>query len=328
MAAITRDTSFKPVAPTHVYSYVDVEDDANEIPAGAFVQRTATGRAVMLGDTGGLGIGPVLGVNERNVPDQLGKTYSGPLERPVSKAYVGLFERPIATANPVTDADMFKPVYAANNHDVTSDSTKPLLGVMVGINNDAGTCTLLLGAQTLGLTGGSGSTGYLPVSLGAATLTDGTPLAQWVDGVGATPGLDVAGGEYPNVRWNPNATPAAIAAAVPLPADLDPAQDVIVLMLAAKEAAGGDTPSITVGAFVQQVGTAYDADVDAGGASGAMTDAAKTVQLVTRTIAAADIPALTPGAPGILSLTIAPTAGTLPTDDVLLGAVMVAYTRR
>jgi hypothetical protein len=144
MPELTRDSTFKPVSPVHSHSYVDVEDDANEIFAAAFVQRTATGRAVIINDTGGLGAGPVIGVNERNVPDQLGKTYSGPLERPVSKVYQGQFERPIDSTTPVTDADMFETVYAANNQDVTSDSSKPVLGVMVGINNDAGTCTVLV----------------------------------------------------------------------------------------------------------------------------------------------------------------------------------------
>jgi hypothetical protein len=144
MAELTRDTSFRPVSPVHSHSYVDAEDDANEIFAGAFVQRTATGRVVIVGDSGGLGVGPIVGVNERNVPDQLGKTYSGPLERPTAKAYQGQFERPIDSTTPVTDADMFEPVYAANNHDVTSDPSKPLLGVMVGINNEAQTCTVLV----------------------------------------------------------------------------------------------------------------------------------------------------------------------------------------
>jgi hypothetical protein len=153
MPELTRDTSFKPVAPVHSHSYVDVEDDANEIFAGAYVQRTATGRVVVVGDSGGLGVGPIVGVNERNVPDQSGKTYSGPLERPTAKVYQGLYERPIDSTTPVTDADMFEPVYAANNHDVTSDNSKPLLGVMVGINNDAGTCTVLISGaanKTLG----------------------------------------------------------------------------------------------------------------------------------------------------------------------------------
>lgn len=146
MAQLTRDSTFKPALTVHSHSYVDVEDDCNEIYAAAFVQRTATGRVVIVGDSGGLGVGPVIGVNESNVPDQAGKTYSGPLERPTAKVYVGLFERPFAASDPPTDADMFHPVYAANNQDVTNDSTKPLLGIMVGINNEAETCTVLIGA--------------------------------------------------------------------------------------------------------------------------------------------------------------------------------------
>lgn len=142
MAVLTIDHSFDQVSQAHAYSLVGVAADANEIYAAAFVQQTAAGYAVMVGDSGGLAVGPVIGVNERNVPDQTGQANGNA----TSRVYAGLFKRPIATSNPVTDADMLKPVYAANNHDVTSDSSKPLLGILVGIDNDAGLCTVLVGA--------------------------------------------------------------------------------------------------------------------------------------------------------------------------------------
>jgi hypothetical protein len=142
MAELQRDHSKQAVSQIHAFSYVDVEAGAGEIYASAYVQQSANGYAVMVGDP--LGVGPVIGVNDRNVPDQTGNA-AGTAQ---SIVYQGLFKRPIATVNPVTDADMFKPVYAANNFDVTNDPSKPLLGVMVGINNDAGTCTVMIGAAT------------------------------------------------------------------------------------------------------------------------------------------------------------------------------------
>jgi hypothetical protein len=140
MAELQRDHSLWPVSQIHTYSTIEVEADANEIYAGAHVQLTADGYAVIVGDTGGLGVGPVVGVNDQNVPDQAGKA-AGTAQ---CNVYQGLYKRPIAAVNPVTDADMLKTVYAANNFDVTNDSSKPVLGTLAGINNDAGTCTVLI----------------------------------------------------------------------------------------------------------------------------------------------------------------------------------------
>jgi hypothetical protein len=320
MAELQRDHSLWSVSQIHTYSTVDVAADAAEIYAAAFVQQNADGYAVMAGDTGA--VGPVIGVNDQSVPDQTGN----PDGTAQANVYQGLYKRPFAAANPPTDADMFKTVYAANNFDVTNDATKPVLGVMVGIDNDAEKCTVLIGAQALASTRGTLATVLAP--LGEATLADGTALAQWVDGAGATPGHDVAGSEYKCIRWNPNATPGTIALSFPLPPDLDSESDLNVYLLAAKEAAGGDTPSFTVGAYFQTLGVAYDADADAGGESNDLTDTAKVMQLAVVVIDAADVPAVGITSPGMVTLTIAPTAGDLPTDDVLLGAVMLVYSRK
>jgi hypothetical protein len=327
MTQLTRDTSFKPVAPVHSHSYVDVEDDANEIYAGAFVQRTTTGRVVIVGDTGGLGVGPVVGVNERNVPDQAGKTYSGPLERPTAKLYQGQYERPIATSNPVTDADMFKTVYAANNHDVTNDATKPVLGIMVGINNDAGTCTVLIGAvgsralSALGI-------GEIPIPLNSFVEDDGTPLALFVDGASPTPGTAFLDSKAMGVRWNNHATPGKIVTSVPIPVDLDPTRDVFVLLTASKiGSSADDQPTFGVEAFFHPVGAAYDADADAGGATNAMTNAGtKVVEVLAATIDAADVPSPA-GSSLSMTLTLQPQAGELDFDDLVLHSARLAYTR-
>jgi autotransporter translocation and assembly factor TamB len=76
-------------------------------------------------------------------------------------------------------------------------------------------------------------------------------------------------------------------------------------------------------------GALRDADADAGGATTAMAGAAtsKTVQHVTRTIAAADIPNPTALLPAVMGLTIKPTATLLGTDDVSIHRVWLEYTK-
>jgi hypothetical protein len=180
MTELTKNHAWHDVSDVHSYSIIDVAADANEIFTAAYVQRTADGYAVVVGDTGGLGVGPVIGVNRYNVPDQTGKA-NGNAQ---SRIYQGLFDRPIDSTTPVTDADMFQPVYAANNFDVTNDSSKPVLGIMVGIDNDAGTCTVLIS----GSANASLATGLVLLideiinfgDFGAAALTEeinlGTPI--------------------------------------------------------------------------------------------------------------------------------------------------------
>lgn len=328
MPVLTRDSSFKPVSPVHSHSYVDVEDDANEIFAAAFVQRTATGRAVIVNDTGGLGFGPIIGVNERNVPDQLGKTYSGPFERPTAKVYQGLFERPIASSNPVTDADMFKTVYAANNSDVTSDGSKPVLGVMVGINNDAGTCTVLVsGSANAALSALAGS-GEIPIPLSEFFLETGTPLAAFADAASPTPGRAYsANAEAAGIRWNNAESSDAIVAPFAIPADFDPSQPSQLVITASKVGAtSADTPTFVVELYEQVVGSAYDAGSNLGGSTTAMADEpTKEVQSLTLDFAADTFS--DPSAGNLsASISLQPETGELVTDDLILHSVRIRYT--
>jgi hypothetical protein len=319
--AITKDHSLdRAHKDSHALSYVGVAADAEEILKGSFVQFTAGGYAVIYGDP--LGVGPIRGVAEKNVPDQTGASNGDATLRLI----VGMFERPINQTTPVTDADMFRPVYAWDNFEVTADSTKPALGILVGIDNDADKCTVLITASG---TASSGATAVAAAPLGEATEADGTALAAWADGVSTTPGLNMgSGSKFKNIRWNNDAAPDPIAISFLLPFDLDSSRDIVVFCLAAKEAAGGDTPTLTIAAYFATVGTAYDADADAGGVTNAMTDTAKDVQLLARTILAANVPASTAAAPSMLTLHVKPTAGSLGTDDLLLGAVFVAYSSK
>jgi len=166
----------------------------------------------------------------------------------------------------------------------------------------------------------------LHLPMGAWTEADGTAIADFANADAATPGWS-AGDEGFGIRWNNHAEPDPISTSVPIPADLDESKDVVLHVAAAKTGATvGDAVKFTVEAFFNKVGALYDADADAGGDSGAMTgDAtAKTVQEVTLTLAAADVQAH----PGVLTLTLQPKDGTLGTDDVIVLAAWLEYTRK
>lgn len=165
------------------------------------------------------------------------------------------------------------------------------------------------------------------VNLLGATEIDGTILAAFADGASTTPGIDAQASEAIGIRWNNHANPDPIITSVVIPPDLDASADVVVHVLAAKTGAtAGDATTFDVGAFFLTDAALYDADADAGGTTGAMTGdaAAKTLQEVTVTIGAADVA----GAPGVLSLTLQPTDGTLGTDDVIVVGLWLEYTRQ
>jgi len=167
---------------------------------------------------------------------------------------------------------------------------------------------------------------FLNIPLGAATEADGTALADFSDGDSTTPGW-AAEAEVFGIRWNNHANPDPIGVNVPIPPDLDASKDVILHFLAAKVGATvGDAVKWTVTAFNNVDAALYDADSDFGGDSSAMTGDAtsKTCQEETLTLAAANVA----GSPCVLHLTIQPKDGTLGTDDVILIAVWMEYTRK
>lgn len=161
-------------------------------------------------------------------------------------------------------------------------------------------------------------------------LAAGTPLAAFADGAVATPGLALDDSEAVGVRWNNHATPAAAWARALSLVDRQPGTDVKVHVIASKTGATiGDATTFTVAAFFQPVGALRDADANAGGATSAMTGNAtsKTVQRVSLTIAAADVPNASATDPvPTLSLSVKPTDGTLGTDDVTIHQVLLEYT--
>ena len=134
-----------------------------------------------------------------------------------------------------------------------------------------------------------------------------------------------AGDESFGIRWNNHANPDPISANVAILPRLDNASNVFLHLLAAKVGATvGDAVTWLVEAFNNLDAALYDADADFGGTSSAMTGDAtsKTCQEETLTLALANIAA----DPGMITLTIQPTDGTLGTDDVILMGVWLEFT--
>jgi hypothetical protein len=164
---------------------------------------------------------------------------------------------------------------------------------------------------------------FAPIHMGANWHeVDGTALAAFADGASNTPGLALDNSECAGIRWNNAAAPDPICTSVALPPDLDNSQPLTVHIYASKSGATeADATTFDVGAFFQVVGSLHDADANAGGTSSAMTgDAtAKTVQHLTLTIAAADIPSANAG----ITLTLQPTDGSIDTDDVTVSQMWI-----
>lgn len=165
----------------------------------------------------------------------------------------------------------------------------------------------------------------LPLRLGDFTLAAGVALATFADADSAVPGYAVDDGEAQGIRWNNHATPDPVFASALLPDDLKPNSDILVHAVCSKTGAtGGDATTFTLTAFAHAVGDLRDADANMGGATGAIVGNAttKTIQKVTRTLLAANLPA----AGGVLDLSLQPTDGTLGTDDITVHSVHLEYT--
>ena len=158
-------------------------------------------------------------------------------------------------------------------------------------------------------------------------LLTGAPLALFSSGASAVPGLALVDSKALAVRWNNNATLDGILASFAMPNDCDITENMVVQLRASKTGATlADAPTFAVGAYNQVIGALHDADTNFGGNSDAMTGdvAAKTIQVVTRTLAAADLAA----SPATVTLTVKPTDGTLGTDDLVLHSVRITYTKK
>jgi hypothetical protein len=173
-----------------------------------------------------------------------------------------------------------------------------------------------------------GGDGFIKIPLlGCHLASTGVVLAVFADGASDTPGTQLTNSESLTIRWNNHAAPLAVGFNDALPLDLNPSYPLVFNAICSKTGATvGDATTLTVAFYNNAVGALHDADSNAGGATGAVTgDAtAKTTARLQRTILAADL--ATP--PGFFCLTFGPTAGTLGTDDFLVHAAWLSYTKR
>jgi hypothetical protein len=148
----------------------------------------------------------------------------------------------------------------------------------------------------------------------------GAPLVAFDDGV--ADGLALVDSEVVGYRWNPPGT-GVLAVTVPLPQDLDDAENVVVHLAGFRVGDDDLETALTVGAFFQTMGAAPDADATCGGTTGVWDAATTVLAEKTVAIAAGDVPA----APCLLTLTITPDAA-LDADDFVLCGLWLEYTRK
>jgi len=167
--------------------------------------------------------------------------------------------------------------------------------------------------------------GIIPIPM--PNITDaGVALAAFSDGDSPTPGFCVTAKGL-GIRWNNHGTPTPVGTKVLVPPDADVTANMTLSILAAKVGETlADAIKFTIAAYNNDVGELYDDDSDFGGDTDAMTGDAtsKTVQHVTRTLALANLTAY----PAAMELTIQPKDGTLGTDDVIMLAAWITYTKK
>jgi hypothetical protein len=295
-------------------------------PKGTIVCRDAGGRAYapVSADASGF---PAMGVAKAYFINATGSEMGGLDDSGEIEVAFGVFGFAISGSTPLPGDDM----YVVDNQTVSTDSNggqRGRAGKCVEVREDStGTTAAFIWMGPAVPSGGSGAVGELAIPLASFVDADGDPIAKFASAASPTYGFTLADSEAMAIRWNNDATPGTALCQVSLPRDLDESRDMVLEFLCSKSGATvGDATTLTVSAFLLATGALHDSDANAGGATNALTGdaAAKTTALLSRTIAAADIPA---GA-RTMTFTIAPTAGTLGTDDLLLHECRLRYVRK
>lgn len=167
--------------------------------------------------------------------------------------------------------------------------------------------------------------GVIEVDLHNLSDPDGDPVVKY--SADPTPGYTILDSKAFGLKWGSHANPVLVMGSVPVPDDLDDTATMVLHIQASKTGATlADAVTFLVAGWFQTVGALHDAGSDVGGTTSAMTgDAiAKTVQEVTLTITAANVPP----APAKLTFTFKPTDGKLGTDDLLVSRIWFSYTKK
>jgi hypothetical protein len=319
MTAITermRDTEFAGVVPARGSYPIK----ANVwIKKGGMVALDSAGRAMPAGLAAG-GSVECVGKSSAEYDNRTGSEMGGAAGATNVEVEFGVFAWDNSADADLIGIDDLGVVYVVDDQTVAltnGTDTRIIAGLATEVRN--GQVYVWMGPHVFGMQADALSAqAVIPVPLGDfVVVSTGAQLVAFNDGV--ADGFDwIEGLAY---RFNVAST-AAIGVTVPMPPDLDDAEDVVIHILASRVGSSDTTAVITTTAFFQTVGAAYDADVNAGGNTGAIAGATTVVSEVTRTIAAADVPA----APAALSFTLVPSAA-LDADDLRVHAVWLEYTR-
>lgn len=212
-------------------------------------------------------------------------------------------------------------LYVVDNQTVSVDNaggTRGVAGPCIEVDSANTSCYVWIGPHVPTAVS-SKNVGYLPIPLGGFRLATGAAIPAF--GAGTADGFE-ATAESGGLRWNDDTTTAFVTT-VAMPPDLDDASDMTLHVLGYRVGSLDVTAALTVAAFFHEVGSAFSADADLGGATSAFAAATTIVSRVTRTLAAADVPA----APCSMFLSLVPTAA-LDDDDLVITACYLTYNRK
>lgn len=166
--------------------------------------------------------------------------------------------------------------------------------------------------------------GTIEIPLGTITDADGD-FTKFADG--GADGMTIADSKAVCFRINNAGPPPQNLCSFAIPYDANVTADMTLNFMCSKSGAtAGDATTITAALYNQVDGALHDADANYGGATSALVGdaAAKTIDVITLTLANANLPA----AGSNVSMSFAPTNGTLGTDDLLIHRIWVTYTRK
>lgn len=300
---------------------------AVRIRKGAQVGLDSAGRA-MPADTLANGCVQVVGKSSAEYDNRVGSVLGGLADAVDVEVEFGVFGWDSGTSADLLSADdVGQPVFAMDDQTVGATSAGRVPAGILTEYRDGQAYVFQGPHVAAALRDATTANAMVPIPLASFVDADGDPLAKFADGASTTPGFNLADSEAFGIRWNNHATPAAILGQVSLPKDLDDAHDAYLEFLCSKTGATvGDATTLTTTAFLTAAGALHDADANAGGATSAMVGdaAAKTTAVISRTIAAADIPADARS----MTFTVKPTDGTLGTDDIIIHEVRLRYRRK
>ncbi len=176
---------------------------------------------------------------------------------------------------------------------------------------------------------GLGILATAPVDIGACKLgSTGAALGTFSGAGASTPGTVVEDSKALVVRWNDDATPTPLAFSWRIPDDMDRTEPWFLSSTAGKVGATeADATTLTVEAYLQEVGALHDADSDMGGATNALVGDADT-KTVSELLFEFDPTDLPETADASITFLVGPTDGTLETDDFLMHSLAIQYVRK